>query len=663
MELERNNRRSVRALVAVLFAILMLAFAPVFVTPAYARSYEITSVNIDATVGSDGSLTVVETRTFDFDGSFNGVYWFIPMGYNENNGNYVEVEVLSAGIVEDGTLRAYTQSKTGANETYSVSESGSNELVKIYSSQDNESVSFQITYRSDGIVTRWSDTGELYWKFVSDGWEVESQNVTCTVHLPVPTGESVVGGDNVRAWGHGPLDATVAFSGNDIVYTVPGVGSDEYAEARIVFPAEWLSGCSVTEQDKLDSILSEEETYANEANGQRILAGIAAYGSTLLTFGVDVAVLISLYLAWKAYKETHVPRFSGTYFRDVPTSDHPVVLASLLTNGHAPSTQALTASLMHLTSLGIARLEKVEDATSKRHRDDYKLTLEKELPPLSPDADAATASAWKVDNATINFAFNKLGDTDQSQGARPEVYFSGIQDRAEAAPDYYYDIFKDWEFTVEGESTQRFTNKYVVGKSSLPKKQRRRTLKLLILSVVVTALYFFIGVFLSGLPFWIWIVAVLACGALIPFVTISLKRMQDLTQEGVDVKAEVAALKRWLCDFTRLDEAVPTDVVLWNRLLVMAVALGVADKVIEQLKIAVPTVIDDPNFMPVYGWYAYGVGGVPPIATFAGVADRAHKVSLSSDAASTFSSASGGGGGFSGGGGGGFGGGGGGGAF
>ncbi len=39
---------------------------------------------------------------------------------------------------------------------------------------------------------------------------------------------------------------------------------------------------------------------------------------------------------------------------------------------------------------------------------------------------------------------------------------------------------------------------------------------------------------------------------------------------------------------------------LWNRLLVMAVALGVADKVIEQLKVAMQRCSKILQFMPVY---------------------------------------------------------------
>ncbi len=99
----------------------------------------------------------------------------------------------------------------------------------------------RISYTMNNVVNAWADTGELYWKFVSDGWDVPSDNVTCRVHLPVPAGVTVSGGDNVRAWGHGPLDASLSFDGNDVVYTVPGVGTDEYAEARIAFPVEWLT--------------------------------------------------------------------------------------------------------------------------------------------------------------------------------------------------------------------------------------------------------------------------------------------------------------------------------------------------------------------------------------------------------------------------------------
>ena len=72
---------------------------------ALARSYSIDRVDIDATIATDGSLSVGETREFDFDGSYNGVYWKIPTGeYDERQ---IETTIDSVGIIEDGRFVAF----------------------------------------------------------------------------------------------------------------------------------------------------------------------------------------------------------------------------------------------------------------------------------------------------------------------------------------------------------------------------------------------------------------------------------------------------------------------------------------------------------------------------------------------------------------------------
>ena len=70
-------------LIAVLSA-LMLVFGMIraigFPRTALADGYGIPEVTIDANVDESGSLLVEEHRTYDFDDSFNGVYWDIPRG-------------------------------------------------------------------------------------------------------------------------------------------------------------------------------------------------------------------------------------------------------------------------------------------------------------------------------------------------------------------------------------------------------------------------------------------------------------------------------------------------------------------------------------------------------------------------------------------------------
>ena len=137
---------------------------------------------------------------------------------------------------------------------------------------------------------------------------------------------------------------------------------------------------------------------------------------------------------------------------------------------------------------------------------------------------------------------------------------------------------------------------------------------------------------------------------------------KDISDEAIEIKAKLEALRRWLKDFTRLEEAVPRDVVLWNRLLVMAVVLGVADEVIKQLKMAVPEVLERPRHHADLRLVLRRSRRQALRAASTSYA-AAHHVSSAALAASSSSSGGGGGGGFSGGGGGGFGGGGGGGAF
>lgn len=79
------------------------------------------------------------------------------------------------------------------------------------------------------------------------------------------------------------------------------------------------------------------------------------------------------------------------------------------------------------------------------------------------------------------------------------------------------------------------------------------------------------------------------------------------TPEGAEVAARCKALKHWLEDFTRLKEAVPGDLVLWNKLLVMGVALGVSKEVLRQLAEAVPPEVREADGFydnyPCYWWY------------------------------------------------------------
>lgn len=640
----------------VLLALPIVLLAP---STAQAREYEMTRTEIDAEVRQDGSLLVTEVRTFDFDGSFNGVYWDIPQGYNSSNGKDVEVDVILAGEGSPGDVSDFEESASGQPGTYEVSDLGSDvRRVKLYAPHEDETVQFTIVYEATGILTNWEDTAELYWKFVSDGWEEPSENVTCTLHLPVSSGETVSPGENVRAWGHGPLDASVEFSGDEIVYTVPGVGTDEFAEMRVTFPSAWVPSLEVSEGEALPGILAEEQQWADEANARRARVRAVYVGGIVGDVAVAAGTVVAALVVRSRYRRDFRPQFQGTYYRDVPTGDHPAVLGTLFNGGDAESKE-LTVALMRLTDEGYVRLDRVKKQRDglfgKRDEEDFRLVKLRDVPSAEEVSGRVTRDARDVDERTLSFLFDQVA-ADGGEGAS-ELLFSQIDVYAKEHAQDYADALDGWKGVVEGSCLERFLG------DGRPVRGRTLLLVLGIVCFAAAALSFIMVLAAGSSPILALVLAALLAGAgVVAFVIRG--SMPGLDKEAVEVKAKLEALQRWLREFTRLEEAVPTDVVLWRRLLVMAVALDVADEVAEQLRVALPKVLDDPLIMPTYAWiYWHTPGGPTPADELTDQLDSAHHVSAAALASSDLSSGSGGGGGFSGGGGGGFGGGGGGGAF
>ena len=144
------------------------------------------------------------------------------------------------GVSVDGDeFQEADYASSGDYGVYTVDTSGSSVTLKIFMpSSDGSSADVEISYTMSGAVMLWQDTAELYWKFVGDGWGEDSNDVTLNVSFDaslVQQNPATVG-DTLRAWGHGPLAATVTPDGEDgeVDYDVPRVRAGEFAEARRV---------------------------------------------------------------------------------------------------------------------------------------------------------------------------------------------------------------------------------------------------------------------------------------------------------------------------------------------------------------------------------------------------------------------------------------------
>ena len=150
------------------------------------------------------------------------------------------------------------------------------------------------------------------------------------------------------------------------------------------------------------------------------------------------------------------------------------------------------------------------------------------------------------------------------------------------------------------------------------------------------------------------VIPLLICGILCSRLQ---KKTRNLTQKGANEQEQWKALERFMENFSLLDEREVPELVLWDKYLVYATAFGIADKVLKQLKIKYPELVDDNymisnNYMLVYMMSRYNFDRMLTSsmqkAYNAGVRERAARQAAAS---SSYSSGGGGGGGFSGGGG------------
>lgn len=627
---------SVCALVAL--ALLLLPAA------AHADGYSMTQTYIGATVEADGSLTVVEGRQFDFDDDINGVYWDINTGSNQQGGS-AGVDVLSVEE-DDAAFSRVDYANKGDSGVYTVEQSEGSVRIKVFSPHESDdSAIYYVSYTMTGAVMNWADTAELYWKFVGDGWSANSDDVEMEVYFADGAiGTPASKGDNFRAWGHGPLTGDVSIDADEpmVTYTIPCVHEGEFAEARIAFPSDWVPGLSASSEERMPTILSEEKTWAEEANARRARARMIA--NTLAAVSVVAAVTFTgVIVVLKLRRRKPKPLFQDEYFRDVPSADHPAVLSALMSWNEVPD-QAYIATLMKLTD---DRVIKLEEATVTKAKKGL-LGREKEEQTYSvtvSDAGWKSVKKGSVDRAVLKVFF--AGVKPDENGDRSRT-FDELQHYVKQHATTVGDKLEDYQNTVKGELADR---EYVAS-DGIVAMVFGLILGILIAFIPVGSIFFTDGAQANI------IAAIVSVPIVLVGIGVSLT-FRRFTPEGAEVAARCKALKHWLEDFTRLKEAVPGDLVLWNKLLVMGVALGVSKEVLRQLAEAVPPEVREADGFydnyPCYWWYYHHYGNESPLDSFNDV----YHESISAVASSSDSSGGGGGGGFSGGGGGGAGGGGG----
>lgn len=614
-----NRRRFLSAVVALAVLVVAVALAP---TPALAKSFSIDKVSIEGKVDPSGDLTLVETRQLTFEGDFSRVVWSLDT-QGSTGIDIVEVrDETGSAYKRTDAFDAIGDASRRVPGTFVVEETGGTTLVHVFHSSADEQRTFTLEYRARGAAKRWEDTGELYWKLLGDETEIPTKDFSATIAV-----EGVTSASEVKAWAHGPLTGVVSIEQNGSVsLTVDEVPARTFVELRMTFPAEVLSQAPVAGGPKLEEILREEKAGAEAANrertGARVLVGLWTAVPSVLAL---VALGFGIW-AFVRHGREHKPQFAGQYFREDPRPDlHPAVIGALWRFGKVEDVD-IAATLMELADRGVVRMApetvKKGGLAGAFGGTEQTFTLER--------LDKQPAHALDTELMRILF--------DEVAGGAGVVSLTEIETYAKAHPESFTESIKAWKASAQAEAEaagffEAESSSWQVG--------------IFLAAVGLAALAVF-GLVQTGSPLPLCLPVPVALALVVMGVY-----MRRRSRQGNELYRTYAAVRDFLKDFSRLEEAPPSSIILWNRFLVLAVIFGVAEQVIEQLRVRMPEVVSDPGFQTSYWWVYSGSYGHSPVSALS-----TSFVSAASVASSQMSSSSGGGGGFSTGGGGGGGGGG-----
>jgi len=590
---------------SLLFGVLLLGLG----TPAQAKSYHLNRADVVARLGTDGSMHVQEIREVVFDGTFHAFDRTIPIPPG--------ARIANLSIHEYDTV--YLERTGEAPGTYTALNTGRDLVLSWFYTATDETRTFVVEYDVVGAVQKHADVAELYWKFIEPDHDWKARTSTVTVFLPtaLPAGQ-------VKAWAHGPLHGNVSILTDRVELTCNPLPANTMVEARILLPpTAFASTLREDSQEALPDVLIEEAAGAEQANRQRIVARAGVF-LPLGTAAGGFLVMFALYSRYgREYREPNPPIYAREPLEGWKPTD-----VSYLWSWGTLGANDMTAMLMDLVRRGALRL-----------------TIRKEAHPIL----GGLLGVRTVDEQYLERVASFQGDLSPAEiYLMDRVLFGGVSgeasisikelsERAKESPTAAKARFDHWKDLAKAESEK------------VPLVEPDSNVAMgfgIAVGVLVFSSTFLFGATLqTPTP--------MACGFGGFGIIISSLSIRSRTQEAAKALHYWQAFRRYLADFSRLREYPAPAVVLWEQYLVFAIALGVADRVIEQFKDLYPRLPEQERAT----FSAFPNWSTPEGPAF-GDLDSISKAFTSfsstvSVATSSFSSGSGGGGGFSGGGGGG----------
>ena len=600
---------------------------------AASSDLELNNLNFNAEILENGDMRVTETWNIDIENT-NTLFKTFKTDINKyTNIKDVAVKETTDGIKKDFVETTRLMYHVTKDYYYGlINNDGDFEIAwGVGLDDDSDTRIYEISYTVEGAVGRYSDYDQLYWQFVGSDFEVDAKKITGTITLP----KEVENKDEIKVWGHtaGVNGEIYVTDKNKIEFIINDFKAGTYVEVRTLFPLDVLDGevYRTYEHSILSDVLEEEKVWADEANrlrNQRIIYIVIFYiVITVISIFIIVNIIRKIKLIKK--RKEKKPSEEIIYFREIPREDSSPAEAVFLEKETKTDLQPNDTGKIFsatLLNLSLNKLIGIENIKNEKGKDEISIKI--------------------LNRGGILDLENK---DEKAIGRFLISAFDKQKDGVLTVKELEKFIKNSSSSTILNlqEDIRQGTRIKLLDKKLIDKENRDRYVK----ESGVQALYISLLIFCVCMAFvfveWLGNLIIPGCIVFIIMMFlnivatgIAISKIDVFTQSGIDEIAKWKGLKKYMEEFSLLDEREVPEIAIWEKFLVFATAFGIADKVLKQLKIVYPDIENTINV----NTYPYMYLMIHTDFS------RSFSNAISSSMSTAYTSASGGGGGFSGGG-------------
>lgn len=575
-----------------LFTLLILFATLLIFNVKSEAALELNELDFDAQINSDGSMDV--TETWDINISETNTLFKTFKIDNSKYSNITEVQVTDISSNINFSQINEEMYHVTENCYYALKNSDGAFEIAWGVGLDNSSArkTYQISYKVNDAIAKYNDYSELYWQFIGEDFEIDADKITGTIYLPY----NATNKEDIRVWGHTQdLNGEIYVTDlNKIEFTINNYSSGNYVEVRTLIPNDMIYYSGRTyDYNILEKVLSEEGKWADEANSRRnFRKGLIICATVVGSILIIACLVIFLKNIRKYFKmqKKYKPSTKLQYFRELPYEDAtPAEALFVLSNSNTKNfSSSFSANILDLCLKKYITLE-AERKEGIIKSDIIKITIEdKEISDLKDDEKLTLEFLKDVAKYTKNEPQNTITTKDITK------YLEKHLTKVQQLDEQLGKIIENEEIKRENYNKQNY--------EKMAKYMGKCILSLMLMFFVIPIIIYCVQMRLNIISISVSIILMMILMLNAIMYQMMLSKINIFTQKGVDEREQWKAFKKYMEEFSLLKDKEVPALAIWEKYLVFATAFGISDKVLKQLKVIYPEMMDMNSAMYTYSY-------------------------------------------------------------